>query len=109
MSKNPYANNSQLSSLEQEVLWEYVKLSDKIKRISNLAKETAETPNESLLTELRDLEKKMGLVLTLFKASVWTVVNDREAELAAKVAQEQAGRYQPQDYEEEDSLEQEWR
>jgi hypothetical protein len=34
-------------------------------QISNLAKLTAEDPNESLLSELRVLEKKMGLVLTL--------------------------------------------
>jgi hypothetical protein len=34
-------------------------------QISNLAKLTSENPNESLLAELRLLEKKMGLVLTL--------------------------------------------
>ena len=36
-------------------------------QISELAKLTAENPNDSLLTELRDLEKKMGLVLTLVR------------------------------------------
>ncbi|KIS00708.1 hypothetical protein L804_02129 [Cryptococcus deuterogattii 2001/935-1] len=59
------ANNGQLSQLEQELLWEFAKLSDKVKRAANLAKLTAESPNESLLTELRTLEKRMGLVLTL--------------------------------------------
>lgn len=34
-------------------------------QISNLARLTAEDPNEALLAELRTLEKKMGLVLTL--------------------------------------------
>jgi hypothetical protein len=34
-------------------------------KISELAKLTAENPNESLLAELRILEQKMGLVLTL--------------------------------------------
>ncbi|KAI9633471.1 DASH complex subunit Dad3-domain-containing protein [Dioszegia hungarica] len=76
---NPYANQAQLSPLEQEVLWEYAKLSDKIKRISNLAQLTAASPNESLLAELRSLEKKMGLVLTLYKASVWAVMMEQQA------------------------------
>lgn len=30
------ASNEQLSSLEQDVLWEYAKLGDKIKRVSLL-------------------------------------------------------------------------
>lgn len=34
-------------------------------QISNLARLTAEDPNEALLAQLRTLEKKMGLVLTL--------------------------------------------
>lgn len=38
--------------------------------ISNLARLTAEDPNESLLAELRVLEKKMGLVLTLVSARI---------------------------------------
>jgi DASH complex subunit DAD3 len=60
-------------------------------QIAGLAKLTSESPNESLLAELRELEKKMGLVLTLvsawddlparaalinlqFTASVWAVL-----------------------------------
>jgi len=30
-----------------------------------------------MLAKLRILEKKMGLVLTLFKASVWGVINEQ--------------------------------
>ncbi len=70
------------------MLWEYAKLGDKIKRVSyrsnarfglptfdllqiaNLARLTAESPNEPLLAELRTLEKKMGLVLTLVSQSL---------------------------------------
>ncbi|RXK40889.1 DASH complex subunit DAD3 [Tremella mesenterica] len=81
---NPYINHPQLSSLEQQVLWEYAKLGDKIKRIANLAKLTAENPNEGLLTDLRALERKMGLVLTLFRASVWAVIMDSQAEAEAR-------------------------
>jgi DASH complex subunit DAD3 len=36
-------------------------------QISKLSQLTAESPNESLLIELRALEKKMGLALTLVK------------------------------------------
>jgi hypothetical protein len=41
-----------------------------IKQVDVLAKATAENPNESLLAELRVLEKKMGLVLTLVSQRV---------------------------------------
>ena len=30
-----------------------------------------------VLTELRAIERKMGLVLTLFKASVWAIVQEQ--------------------------------
>nr|ODN88003.1 DASH complex subunit DAD3 [Cryptococcus depauperatus CBS 7841] len=76
---NPYANNSQLTSTEKDVLWEYAKLSDKIKRAASLARETTKSPNESLLDELRVLEKRMGLVLTLVQASVWAFIVDTQA------------------------------
>ncbi|ORY31301.1 DASH complex subunit Dad3, partial [Naematelia encephala] len=74
------AGNSRLAPLEQDVLWEYAKLNDKIRRIANLARLTADSPNEDLLSELRVLEKKMGLVLTLYKASVYAVMMDSQAE-----------------------------
>jgi len=37
----------------------------------------SESPDEAMLQRLRVLERKMGLVLTLFKASVWGVVNEQ--------------------------------
>ncbi|KAI5450761.1 hypothetical protein NCC49_002768 [Naganishia albida] len=78
---NPYAGNPQLASpLEGEVLWEYAKLARTIRRVDALAKETSHTPNDVLLAELRSLERKMGLVLTLFKASVWSVITETEAQ-----------------------------
>ncbi|WVQ78359.1 hypothetical protein IAT38_000444 [Cryptococcus sp. DSM 104549] len=85
---NPYANHSQLSTLEADVLWEFAKLNDKIKRASALARETAENPNESLLAELRSLEKRMGLVLTLVQASVWAVIVDSQAAEEARAQHE---------------------
>ncbi|WWC60978.1 uncharacterized protein I303_103555 [Kwoniella dejecticola CBS 10117] len=86
---NPYANNNQVSPLEQDVLWEFAKLNDKVKRASNLARLTAESPNESLLAELRTLEKRMGLVLTLFQASVWAVIVDTQAAEEARAHQQE--------------------
>ncbi|WVW82942.1 hypothetical protein I302_104957 [Kwoniella bestiolae CBS 10118] len=90
---NPYANNNHLSTLEQDVLWEFAKLNDKVKRASNLAKLTAESPNEALLAELRTLEKRMGLVLTLFQASVWGVIQDSQAIEEARIHQEEQEQY----------------
>jgi hypothetical protein len=43
-------------------IWTFCRL-----QIDNLAKETAENPNDKLLHDLRALEKKMGLVLTLVR------------------------------------------
>lgn len=44
----------------------------------------------SLLTQLRVLERKMGLVLTLYKASVWATVQE-QAEMAEAEAMAAAG------------------
>ncbi|KAL1412505.1 hypothetical protein Q8F55_000251 [Vanrija albida] len=75
---NPYANNSQLSELESDVLWEYAKLGDKIRRITALAKDAAENPNERLLADLRELEKSMKLVITLYRTSVWMIIQEQD-------------------------------
>ncbi|RSH81323.1 uncharacterized protein EHS24_008766 [Apiotrichum porosum] len=91
---NPYANHPQLSALEAEVLWEYAKLSDTISKIGTLARDTAETPNESLLASLRDLETKMklvfttGLLLPQFQTSVFLI--NQEHNLASEDAAQQA-------------------
>ncbi|KAL1947989.1 hypothetical protein VTO73DRAFT_13713 [Trametes versicolor] len=77
---NPYEGHPNLSELEAEVLWQYAKLSQNIKESSKLVAETrrvSEAPDEKLLKQLRGLEVKMGLVLTLFKASVWAVINEQ--------------------------------
>jgi len=68
---NPYQLHPSLTPVEADVLWEYAKLAQHIKLL------LAEKPDEILLARLRVLEKKMGLVLTLFKASVWGVINEQ--------------------------------
>jgi len=63
------------TTTEAEVLWEYAKLAQHVK----LTRLLSEEPDQMLLARLRVLEKKMGLVLTLFKASVWGVINEQPA------------------------------
>jgi DASH complex subunit DAD3 len=63
--------------VEAEVLWEYAKLSQNLRMLSQKTRLLHEEPDKHMLAKLRILEKKMGLVLTLFKASVWGVINEQ--------------------------------
>ncbi|KAI0822727.1 DASH complex subunit Dad3-domain-containing protein [Trametes gibbosa] len=74
---NPYVGHPNLSELEAEVLWQYAKLSQNVKELIAETRRVSEAPDEKLLKQLRALEVKMGLVLTLFKASVWAVINEQ--------------------------------
>jgi len=76
-SVNPYENHPSLTQLQADVLWEYAKLNQHIKDLVAQTRSLSETPDEAMLQRLRILERKMGLVLTLFKASVWGVVNEQ--------------------------------
>ncbi|KAK0211734.1 DASH complex subunit Dad3-domain-containing protein [Armillaria fumosa] len=75
---NPYTGHPGLTTLEADVLWEYAKLAANVKQVASKAKGLSKEPDEQLLARLRDLEKKMGLVLTLFKASIWGVINEQQ-------------------------------
>jgi len=74
---NPYEDHQALSRSEAEVLWEYAKLAEYLKRITTRTQQLSETPDKVLLARMRVLEHKMGLVMTLFKASVWGVINEQ--------------------------------
>ncbi|EKM82579.1 hypothetical protein AGABI1DRAFT_33570 [Agaricus bisporus var. burnettii JB137-S8] len=76
---NPYESHPSLTPLEAEVLWEYAKLAQHVKLMTQKTRLLQEEPDKKMLTRLRVLEKKMGLVLTLFKASVWGVINEQAA------------------------------
>ncbi|KZT39238.1 DASH complex, subunit Dad3, partial [Sistotremastrum suecicum HHB10207 ss-3] len=76
--RNPYEDQHGLSTIESEVLWEYAKLLEHVKELSSRVKEMSEEPEQALVSQLRGLERKMGLVLTLFRASVWAVINDQQ-------------------------------
>lgn len=74
---NPYEGHPNLSETEAEVLWQYAKLSQNIKELIAETRRLSDAPDETLLRRLRALEIKMGLVLTLYKASVWAVINEQ--------------------------------
>ncbi|GLB34800.1 putative DASH complex subunit Dad3 [Lyophyllum shimeji] len=74
---NPYESHPSLTATEAEVLWEYAKLAQHVKLVTQKTRFISEEPDQMLLARLRVLEKKMGLVLTLFKASVWGVINEQ--------------------------------
>ncbi|SJX63850.1 uncharacterized protein SRS1_14582 [Sporisorium reilianum f. sp. reilianum] len=88
---NPYAGHRALSDHEQELLGEYARLADTVRRVAALSTLlSSSTAHASLLTQLRVLERKMGLVLTLYKASVWATVQE-QAEMAEAEAMAAAG------------------
>ncbi|KAL9938806.1 hypothetical protein V8E36_002525 [Tilletia maclaganii] len=95
-TQNPYANHPQLSSTESALLFEYHKLASTLKRIQEISYPLASpVTHTNLLQSMRVLERKMGLVLTLFKASVWALLVEQqdaaEAEAAAQAAATAAG------------------
>ncbi|PWN90050.1 hypothetical protein FA10DRAFT_301333 [Acaromyces ingoldii] len=111
---NPYTGHRLLNSTEQEVLGEYARLAGTIKRISALSAPLSSSQmHQQLLTDLRVLERKMGLVLTLFKASVWALIQSQQDEMEAQQArEEEEGQQQQQqqygyvsgnDYDDEDT------
>ncbi|CAA7271600.1 unnamed protein product [Cyclocybe aegerita] len=74
---NPYESHPSLTPLEAAVLWEYAKLAQHVRMVTQKTRQLNEEPDKVMLAKLRVLEKKMGLVLTLFKASVWGVINEQ--------------------------------
>jgi DASH complex subunit DAD3 len=74
---NPYQSHPSLTPLEADVLWEYAKLAQNLRMVRQKIRLLYEEPDKQMLAKLRILEKKMGLVLTLFKASVWGVINEQ--------------------------------
>ncbi|KAF8636671.1 hypothetical protein AX17_003477 [Amanita inopinata Kibby_2008] len=77
---NPYEGHPSLSQIEVHVLWEYAKLAQHVRLVTQKTRSLSEEPDKTMLARLRLLEQKMGLVLTLFKASVWGVINEQPLE-----------------------------
>ncbi|KAL2759648.1 hypothetical protein ACRALDRAFT_2096127 [Sodiomyces alcalophilus JCM 7366] len=67
-----------LTPLEQEVLEEYEKLAENMKRLASVLDTLATQPSTEILDGLRELERKTSLVFTLLKASVYSIVLQQE-------------------------------
>jgi len=78
--ENPYDGHPSLSPLQAQVLGEYAKLNHALKSLSSLTKELNDSPTDTLIAQLRTLERQMGLVLTLYRASVWSYKENLDAE-----------------------------
>jgi len=78
--ENPYENHPSLSPIEAQLLREYSKLAQNVKQVAMKTRRLTEEPDQMLVSRLRSLETKMGLVLVLFKASVWNVINEQPVE-----------------------------
>ncbi|KAF8251570.1 hypothetical protein K440DRAFT_538906 [Wilcoxina mikolae CBS 423.85] len=63
-----------LSPLEQQLLNEYTKLLDNLHRLSAVSAQLGNAPAAEMMDSLRMLERKTGLVFTLLKASVYSMV-----------------------------------
>ncbi|KAI5806696.1 DASH complex subunit Dad3-domain-containing protein [Peziza echinospora] len=63
-----------LTPLEQEVLDEYALLLNNMNILANSISALSNSPTAQILDSLRELEKKMGLVFTSLKASVYSIV-----------------------------------
>ncbi|PWN23636.1 DASH complex, subunit Dad3, partial [Microstroma glucosiphilum] len=76
---NPYLGHRHLSAQQAQLLGEYYRLSQTLKRILALSGALSATkPHAQVLDLLRLTERKMGLVITLFKASVWSIMVEQE-------------------------------
>ncbi|KAJ1338510.1 DASH complex [Microdochium nivale] len=72
------AGPEDLSPLEQEVLDEYERLADNMRKLASVLDDMADRPTGEILDGLRELERKTSLVFTLLKASVYSIVLQQE-------------------------------
>ncbi|KAI1093402.1 DASH complex, subunit Dad3 [Rostrohypoxylon terebratum] len=75
---NPLLSPPELSPLEQEVLEEYERLAENMKKLASVLDNMAGQPTTEILDGLRELERKTSLVFTLLKASVYSIVLQQE-------------------------------
>ncbi|RQM08788.1 hypothetical protein DH86_00002929 [Scytalidium sp. 3C] len=70
--------SEELTPLEQDVLDEYERLAENMKKLAGLLDAMATAPTAEILDGLRQLERKTSLVFTLLKASVYSIVLQQE-------------------------------
>lgn len=66
--------NPDLTPLEQEVLDEYERLAENMKKLGYLLDNLADAPTTRITDGLRGLERSTSLVFTLLKASVYSIL-----------------------------------
>lgn len=69
-----------LSPLEHEVLEEYERLADNMKRLASRLDELASDSSLEIADGLRELERRTSLAFTLLKTSVYSIVLQQEYE-----------------------------
>ncbi|GAA6055093.1 hypothetical protein JCM3770_001793 [Rhodotorula araucariae] len=77
-----------IQRLEHQVLQEYALTARNLDDIAAVVQRLA-AAQPQILTELRPLERKLGLILTLFKASVWSLLRQREDQELYEHSQQQ--------------------
>lgn len=78
-------HDKSLSAKEQAVILEYEKLVENLQALNNRVLTLAHTPTSQVLDNLRIVERKTGLVFTLFKSSVWAILADLPGDQSSDV------------------------
>lgn len=77
-TSNALLSPPELSPLEQDVLDEYERLAENMKKLASMLDNLASAPTTDILDGLRELERKTSLAFTLLKASVYSIVLQQE-------------------------------
>lgn len=77
-----------INAQEQLVLEEYSRLVDNLEVLNARITTLAHLPTSQVLDNLRVVERKTGLVFTLFKSSVWAILADLPGDHASDQADE---------------------
>lgn len=72
--------DDRMSPKEAAVIAEYEKLVANLNNLNSRVTTLAHTPTSQVLDNLRVVERKTGLVFTLFKSSVWAILADLPGE-----------------------------
>jgi len=87
----PASGPGLLTPLEQEILDEYTRLLHNMNSLSTSIAEIAGTPTAKILDSLRGLERKTGLVFTLLKASVYSMVLQQQLDVEGREGESGGG------------------
>lgn len=72
-----------MSPKELLVIQEYQQLVKNLQTLNQHVTSLAQTPTSQVLDNLRVVERKTGLVFTLFKSSVWAILADLPGETSS--------------------------